>query len=324
MNEKENQDFFISIKYVIEVDDDVFIRVDQLLRWISAIDSSGISHFPLVGNSDHTKVRKKGDASGEIWHIKGCKEITSTGWYHPFMINKPAMERLQIASASYGFSETCHAFDVSQDVGGEIYFWFFQFYHIYIPGIELNNHHQGKEIFSPTQMMLHSVKHDHDHCIEEKDWPVSLRYQEELVIGCGNIDHHSPYHNAEKMIGMYDAWEYYRDHGKDIEIGIEGKNEWIRVNVTIYPSSVSSSTATATVAADEDSRIIIKEILPVDTIIDKGGLYKGDKVLLNHLLPTIQLINGYENTKHAKENDIIHKQWKEFTLHDCNPPGYIG
>jgi hypothetical protein len=46
-----------------------------------------ISHFPLV-LFNHTKVIKKGDrsassaSSGEIWHIKGCQEITSTGWYH--------------------------------------------------------------------------------------------------------------------------------------------------------------------------------------------------------------------------------------------------
>jgi hypothetical protein len=132
MNEPDNTEFFKKIKYVFQADDDLFIRVDQFLKWISLIDKSGLGHLPIIGNNEPS-INFYNRWQG-IWHINGCKEISSTGWYHPFFINKPAMERLKVASASWGLMDTCRNFDVSQDVGGDIYFWLFGLYHIMVPG----------------------------------------------------------------------------------------------------------------------------------------------------------------------------------------------
>jgi hypothetical protein len=129
MNEPDNIPFFSSLKYVLQADDDLFIRVDQFLRWISYVEKSGLAYLPIVGNNVGTRPNARG-----VWHILGCGEITQTGWYHPFFINKPAMEKLRIASASWGYMDTCKSFNVSQDVGGSVYFWLFGFYHIRIPG----------------------------------------------------------------------------------------------------------------------------------------------------------------------------------------------
>jgi hypothetical protein len=360
MNEPDNNAFFQNIKYVFQADDDLFIRVDQFLKWVSMIDKSGIGHLPIVGNNEPS-INFVNRWQG-IWHINGCKEITSTGWYHPFFINKPAMERLKLASASWGFMDTCRNFDVSQDVGGDIYFWLFGFYHIMIPGmllisvmfyllhffivffssvlsfdamlsfflifspvvpvfccccilsegVNINAQHKGQEIFAPDQMMMHCIKQDHDHCGEghEKEWPDALRYSQKMIVGCGDVDHHGPFHHAKNQAGQYDAWEYYRDHGKELELGIPGKYEWFTVNATVGLHSKNDTAA-----------VIIKDIVPLQTPIE-NGMYNNEKVV-EKVIPWLRYIEGYATTKHSRENDIIHKEWKPFTLNDCNPPGSV-
>jgi hypothetical protein len=72
--------------------------------------------------------------------------------------------------------------------------------------VEINPNHKGKEIFAPNQMMMHSMKLESDHCMEGHEWPISLRYSQNLAIGCGDIDRYSPFHKAHRQIGMYDSW----------------------------------------------------------------------------------------------------------------------
>jgi hypothetical protein len=161
-------------------------------------------------------------------------------------------------------------------------------------------------------MMMHCIKQDHDHCGEghEKEWPAALRYSQKMIVGCGDIDHHGPFHQATNQAGQYDAWEYYRDNGKELELGIPGKYEWFTVNVTLRPS-----------LSVNDTTIVIKDIVPPKTVIE-NGMYNGEKVV-EKVIPWLRYIEGYDKTKHAQENDIINKEWKPFTLNDCSPPGSV-
>ena len=70
----ENKELFDQIKYVFHGDDDSYFRVDQILKWLAAVDKSGVSTFPIVGNAANTHINHG------LWHIHGCKEIRATGW----------------------------------------------------------------------------------------------------------------------------------------------------------------------------------------------------------------------------------------------------
>ncbi|RYH22509.1 hypothetical protein EON65_19080 [archaeon] len=81
---------------------------------------------------------------GGIWHIKGCSDIHGNGWYQPMMLNKRALERLRVSSKAFGFTKTCEAFHVSQDVGFGPYAWMMELKHIHMPGVEINTGHRGR------------------------------------------------------------------------------------------------------------------------------------------------------------------------------------
>lgn len=233
------------------------------------------------------------------------------------LFNKAAMEKIAIASAAYGLTDTCRAFEVTHDVGVELYVWFFGFYHIYIPNIALNPHHAGSAIFHPNQLVVHALKHDSDNCAAGKEtmWSEKDRYDQRIVVGCGDIDHPGPFHNAKKVADMYDAWEYFRVHGENVTFGKEGQDEFERVNVTIYPNIPISSTNTSM------QRVKVKEILPEHADI-VNNTYKGNEVK-EVVIPHLQFIDGYEKTRHSKQYDIIHKKWVPFKLTDCDPPGKV-
>eukprot|EP01031_Cornospumella_fuschlensis_P036503 gene36503-44284_t len=81
----ENHDLFEQTKYMIEGDDDTFFRPDQVLRWLAAVDSSGISaEFPLVANADPSARPEKENHytyidNGGVWHIGGCSDVHTNG-----------------------------------------------------------------------------------------------------------------------------------------------------------------------------------------------------------------------------------------------------
>ncbi len=90
---------------------DTYWRVDQVLRWLAALDAAGMASFPIVASTNFE------DPAEHVWHIKGCEEIRTNGWYQPMMLNHAAIERLKHASAQYGLRDTCRHFDVMHDVG---------------------------------------------------------------------------------------------------------------------------------------------------------------------------------------------------------------
>jgi len=123
----ENQELYSHLKYLVEGDDDTFFRPDQVLRWLAAVESSGVSEtYPLVANAEISSRTAKEDPrrvdNGGIWHIDSksfvrlsacikcntvidCHEIHSNGWYQPLMLNKRALEVSTIALLPpYGLS----------------------------------------------------------------------------------------------------------------------------------------------------------------------------------------------------------------------------
>ena len=305
----ENTELFKNIKFLLHADDDTYFRADQVLRWLAAVEKSGYNDYPLTANAGPSRT----DNPRGVWHINNCHEIQSSGWYQPLMFNRAALERLKVPSAAYGLTDTCRNFVVTHDVGVEPFVWLMEFYHIHMPRVEINGGHKGSEVFQPDLMVVHALKHDDsDNCRpgQEHTWPDNLRYNQRVVSGCGDIGHHSPTHNPKKIADMYDAYEYYSEHGKDIQLAVPGQNDWIKANVTFYPE-VSPVTGQRK----------IKEVLPKDAVVSADGTYNGLKVE-EKVIPVVVFIEGYRRTKHGQENDLT-KVWKEFTLKDCSPAGSI-
>lgn len=226
------------------------------------------------------------------------------------MINHAAMKKMAIASAAYGLTDICKNFVLSQDVGLETYVWLFGVYHILIPNVAVNGEHYGSKVFKPNQLIVHAIRNtERDNCGKghESKWPEEQRYDQRLAVGCGDVDHPGPFHNATETANMYDAWEYYLQHGEEVEFGKEGEYEFEKTRVTIYPQT------------PEQTKVRVKEILPKGSTIQKGGRHNGDEVV-ELVLPRLQFIDGYSKTKHAQTYDIVNKEWHAFGMKDCDPP----
>jgi hypothetical protein len=145
----DRPEFAATIKYALHCDDDTYWRADQVLKWLALIEKSGLSGLPLIGNLDPHKESGPG-----VWHITGCQEIQTNGWYQPLMLNAAALSLMKSSVANYGVMATCKGFDVTHDVGVGVYAWLFGLYHVQIPHLERNDQHKGVQIFTPDQVRL--------------------------------------------------------------------------------------------------------------------------------------------------------------------------
>jgi hypothetical protein len=313
-----NTELFSHIKFMMHSDDDMYYRPDQLLKWLALVDNSGANEYPLIANLQYGDDNHKG-----VWHIKGCDEVRTTGWYQPAMLNHKLLERMGVASAAYGLKDTCAGFDVTHDVGLGIFAWMFGPYHIKIPNTEPNGDHQGYKIFKPDQLAVHCIKHGNkDRCDGSSGWPNSDRYVQSMVVGCGNLTHPVHTHDStHEYADMYDAWNYFKKHGKDVDFS-SPQNEFI--------------TSYVVVGSDQQTKRVLNEHVQLtangdDTfgaspypLID-GTYYtlaEGEKVV-QRTIPRMMRLKGYAETKHGKENDIT-KNWVPFGMKSCVPAGKVG
>ena len=61
----DRPDLFAHLKFALHCDDDTYWRPEQVLRWLAAIDNSGMMTFPIIGNGNSN------DPKENVWHVKG-------------------------------------------------------------------------------------------------------------------------------------------------------------------------------------------------------------------------------------------------------------
>ena len=131
------------------------------------------------------------------------------------ILNRASVERLKYACDLYGFNCTSNNFNAGQDVGmglfdcfpmisswwicnnnttnksffAGIYAWLFGLYHLRIPGVAVT---VGNKLSIPEDhMMVHAMKHKHDHdnCEEMQLWKHAAgsilldRYDQKFAVG---------------------------------------------------------------------------------------------------------------------------------------------
>ena len=287
---------------------------------------------------------------GGVWNWRQCLEIKGGGWYQPFMMNRAALLRLRSSAASYGIMQTCKAFRVTHDVGMGPFVWSMGLNHIYIPGLQKGNlDNVGVRSFKPVRLAVHCLKpfDDEDWCHEEARWPHDSRYNQSIVLGCGSVSKRGPFHDTDKNnkhADAFDMFEYFRDHGENVTIGVLGKEHWVRAIVTLYnsPNELRTDSETnITTAVSEVRPLQVKEILssegfspdPEEAFRQNPSkirflnekynaaqsLYDGQRVY-QIAIPRIVHLYGYNETQHAKRFDIV-KQFEVFSPADCLPPG---
>lgn len=232
-------ELFSSLRYVMLADDDTYFRVDQLLNWLSYVDKRVDSNLPIVGNGiPSIKPKDKEELRG-VFHIEGCKEILTNGWYQPVLMNRKAISIISNATFDYGIRETCRIFDCSQDLGLGIFFWMHSFYHLYIPGVYTNPNKKGYAALKPDLMIIHAVKYLPEDGCDGRSWSHAMRYNQHMMTGCGRIDNQSPAHDIHRSISMYDVWNWFAINGSAIPIGVNDEDmeiyEWIDANGTTVP-----------------------------------------------------------------------------------------
>lgn len=185
----DRADLFAKIKFVLHSDDDEYWRADEILRWLSALERSGVNHLPIIGNNEAYRRNDRYTRHG-VWSWDNCKEIITAGWYQPMMLNSAALRVLAAPSANYGLKKMCRAFDVTHDVGMGPYAWMLGLNHIVIPGLgrTVNALRSGLQDQWAKAIAVHGLKHynDEDLCDEESKWPSPERYNQTLVLGCGS------------------------------------------------------------------------------------------------------------------------------------------
>lgn len=148
------------------------------------------------------------------------------------MLSRAAVDKISVGTAKYGATETCSASEVFQDVGLPVFFWLYQLQHIHMPGLDINGGHRGisMEGTDPSLMAVHDINPARDEdCSGHKDWPINLKYDQAVSIGCGKIGTSGPYHNSTKHTDMYDAFAWFAKNGKKVSVGIENLNDFIKV-----------------------------------------------------------------------------------------------
>jgi hypothetical protein len=236
------------MKYLIFADDDTYWRVDQLMSWLSFIDKRIDPNVPIVGNGVQSMLGKQRllPRNKGVFHIDGCKEIFTNGWYQPVLLNRRAFDMIAASTASYSIRSVCREFDISQDLGFGIFFWLFQFYHVYIPGIYTNPNQKGYAALKADLMAIHAVRGIHEDFCNGEHWPSHLRYNQHMMTGCGKPDTATPQHDIHLSLSMYDAWNWFAANGSNVLIGSNDEDkeifEWIiEANGSVKPVLVHLS-----------------------------------------------------------------------------------
>lgn len=333
----ESPALFAHTKFVIEADDDVYLRGNVILKWLAKVDRSGVNHLPLVANNApqsignmraHLNSLQSGkQGEGGLFNYKGCTEIKAN-WYQPLMINHAALEKIRVATRSYAISNIIYEFNLFQDACVGVLFWMYQLSAITFPHEDtvtdfaaIESRHSAA---GATGAYVNSVKHRtvrvpllEDECNPEGNWPDSARFNQTLAIGCGSLKLKGPLHNASiSGKDMYDLWDFYKRHGRDYEPKFTAEKtpfegpEWINISVPVARNFNCRHThlfSYEAIAAARDQRLA-------------GRAYNSSQKLCHLEIPFLVRMEGYQFTNHSRRHDIL-KQWANFTKVDCMTPG---
>ena len=88
LNSERN--LFDKVKHAVFTGDNVYIRPDQLVRWLSAVDHSGVAQYPVIASADKKLSRRRG-----LLGVKGCTEIRARTYALPLVMNRALLSTIR-------------------------------------------------------------------------------------------------------------------------------------------------------------------------------------------------------------------------------------
>lgn len=310
-----------TIKYALFSSDNIYVRPDQLVRWLSRVDHSGMAQYPIIASADKKLARRRG-----LLGVKGCTEIRARNYELPFVMNRALLSKMHSAAGHNAVQELTHHLGVQYDTAVGVLAWMFSANHMLIPGVNENEMHKGALAFSPSDMFLYHVQRIHtERCDDGKDskWLATQRYVQNVVIGCGDVGRPAPRHFPLDGANMYDTWEYFKKHGRDVELETAGVNGYIESHVLVGPQhSVRHVLHKAETNAWAATLYEWHTYFTNHVFLFNGTRHKiaRDETLAARVLPRLIPLQGYGDTRHSVTHDI-EKEWKAFTMEDCSSPG---
>jgi hypothetical protein len=361
-------ELFAHTKFVVQIDDDTFLRPDLLLTYLAGVAKSGINHLPIVSNmgnifdkdynaqqavimqkhlvnmeklkaakggsrEDFLKLHSK-DRSGGVWSFTGCDEIILSGWYQPFILNKAALDLIRDNLDHMPIEAACSTWQLSQDVGLQVYFWQYGIDRITFPGM---HYQKGMEKFPEEMLAVHAVKHNsnlgyrhgmEDECNPRLSWPKHFQYNQHEEIGCGSLKTPNPRHDPKIQMDQYDMWKYYQERPVTDQVIANQFKNWVPVHASM-PESGNC----------DDAEVSWNDILDVYKVMPQvaelNGDYKttllkasdesnavGAKVCPKRIPPILKNF-GYESTQHSSVYNprIKSINFTVFRPQDCMNPG---
>lgn len=224
-------------------------------------------------------------------------------------------------------TSVCSTFDLTHDIVVGVLAWILGLYHVQLATAPRPRVTKGVQVFRPQQMVIHPMKVvKQEGCVDAlQSWPPHMRFDQQLVIGCGDVGRSGPLHMPENQTDMYDAHAFYQRHGEPVELGSAGVHGymWARVRLdgTVNHRGVRrvaevlewSSTHTHPVGNNNHNPAA------------EGEEKEGEREW--RVLPAINRLFGYENTQHSVRRDVklseLGQLWVPFSRADCDPPGGI-
>jgi hypothetical protein len=231
--------------HVLFTDDQTYWRPDQLLRWLAAVQRSGVDKFPTIATAEpeHQPQQVEPPSHSNWLFGPSAKCVVSqpdgTGYQHA-LLNYALLVQVVNATAAFTVPDTCRNQGTSYNTALQMLAAQYQAYHLTIPGINLNTLHRGVAILSPTDLAVQHVLHaPKEHCDSAQDngWRPQDRIKQNIAIGCGDIGQPSPRHNKLDGATMYDTWEFFQVHGRDLPFGVAGVNGFVEVYVVVERQS---------------------------------------------------------------------------------------
>lgn len=318
------KDQFAATRYVLFASDDMYVRPDQLVRWLKAVDRSGVAQYPIIASSDKKLSRRSG-----LPGVEGCSEIRTRTYSLPFALNHAMLEKMRPAVGRHGIQSLTSNFNTTYDVAVGVLAWMLGANHMLMASVNDNPLHRGALGFKPADMlMLHVRRSPLERCDDGKDskWQMSERFEQSVVIGCGDLARPAPRHLPIDGADMYDAWEYFKKHGKDIPLGQAGVNGFVESHVLVDAEHTVRHVLHATATGTWEANLHNWHTYFTGHVYLFNGtrheISRGER-LTTRVVPRLMPLTGYSGTTHSARYEATH-EWLAYSLRDCSVGGLRG